>query len=220
MRPLLATDLMLLAWSDTKGMLYSDHADKLDAAVAGALLLDSIDEGLVALEGKRLRPVGGRSGEALLDRPLEVAERRGRPPTVDAAVKALAGVGLLRDAEALLLQVGALASERRKLLGVIPMSSRRLVDRSRVQALREAVRDVLLADDVPGGTDDRILRLAALAGPPRLVDVLVPRGRRSSARRLATRIAAADQALSTVVAAVNEALTVQVMPPAGPPGSD
>jgi len=213
---LLAEELLLVALEDETGR---DRAEwSLDAALAGALLLDLAAAGAVREEGKALvpdpaagpgHPVLAAALDALraADRPRDAKHWVGRLPR---ALKPLKE----RVAE-LLVERGVLSDERRKVLGLFP--SRRFVEAD--PAPEREVRERLHAALVHGAEPEpRTAMLVALLEPTGLVERVVPGEHRREAKRRAKAIAdrgvvggAVDDAIQGVQAAVIGGMTAAVV---------
>jgi golgi phosphoprotein 3 len=184
---LLSEELLLLALDDDTGANRAQWS--LDAALAGAVLLDLIGAGALREEDGDLvadaghAPVHPVLADALAaiaadDRPRSAKHWVSKLPR---RVKPLKG----RVAERL-VDRGILSGEDRRTLGLFRTTRYVEADPSAERDLRERLSRALLGD---GEADERTALLVALLQPTELVARVVPRDRRKEAKARAKEIA-------------------------------
>jgi hypothetical protein len=198
MTRLLAEDLLLLCWDDSRGRPGGTQQRSLAAGLCGALLFDAVGAGVVVVEGRRVRPTGSPAGDPLLAALVAEVGAGRRPPQLRSVFEGEAASGLPTAAMQRLAERGVFRLETRRILGIFP-SPRFWVDQAdEVDAVRGAVTAVLTGQHHPAGVAGRTLLLAALARPTRAIALLVPRPQRRGARRVAAALGRGDGLPSAV----------------------
>ena len=218
---LLAEQTLLLALDDATGSNTAQWAG--DAGLAAALLLDLGQAGLLRADAGELVAVPGPAPEPGL---LAAAWRLLRGAPEPRGAKHWVGrlpreLSPLRDRLARgLVDRGVLAEERVRVLGLFPQTRFPAVDPAPEAELRGRLVDVLVGGRAP--TEEEAL-LVGLLEPMGLVDRLVPRDQRRTARRRAGEIGRQGVAGSAVRDAVREVqaavITAAVIVPAVVGGS-
>lgn len=196
MTRLLAEDLVLLCWRDRRGKPDSACANTLAVAIAGALVVDALCAGAVAIENGRVRPTGQKVVDPLVAEIQTAVRSRRRPPTVETLIhglgawnRALHGRPVDASVIARLVDTGVLGATRGPWAGFLGITPHPVVDLNTVTGLRQAVRAVLISDADPGTADRHHRLLAALTEPAGAIPVLVGRPQRRVARRRANAFA-------------------------------
>jgi len=206
---LIAEDLLLLAYDDETGRA-TLGADRLDLALAGAVLIELTEAGRIGLEGEgrkgRLRVTDtSPTGQPVLDEWFQrIAGLEGKKPK-DAVRKLTSGLKdrLLED----LAARGVLRREQGKVLGIFPTTSWPAVDSAHEDELRRRLHDIL----VTGVTaDERTGAVVALLHAIDAVDQVVDKAERPAARKRAKELAEGDWASAATRAAVQD-MTAAVM---------
>ncbi|MGH3434645.1 MAG: GOLPH3/VPS74 family protein [Thermocrispum sp.] len=205
---LLAEELLLLAYDDDTGR--QEWASNLDFALAGAVLIELADLGLVEVDGEgrkaRLAVRDTRpTGHPVLDEwQTKVAEQEGRKPkdTVGKLTSKLRERLLANLAER-----GILRKEQNKVLGLFPITRWPAQDSAHEQQLRSALHEALV-----GGVDPqpRVGALIALLQAIDAVAKVVDHADRKLARERAKRIAEGNWASDATRKAVEEMTAVVV----------
>jgi hypothetical protein len=174
-----------------------DPKSSLGQGLAGAALTELLVAGRLHHHDGRLVPgTASPTGDTLLDEVLAEVRAEQRPRTLKWWVNRLAsrhrGRQPVRDR--LLDQLtdqGVLASDERRLLGLVPVATHRVADAATAERARAAIGEVLLGRQAP---DERTAALVALLQVSGLVDVCVPDAERRQARRRAEETAAGSEA--------------------------
>ncbi|MBC9716727.1 GPP34 family phosphoprotein [Streptomyces sp. TRM66268-LWL] len=198
----LAEEIMLLSLDDESG-----SAKKRDAAgwaVAGALLLELVLAGRVAVRGKHVAVVDAKpTGEPLLDDRVELlrkwigerGERRVNEWLGKEQGRAVAPV------VARLCARGVVVEEKRKALGIFPVRRYPEADGTVERELRDRLNAVVLRDAEP---DVRTAGLIALVHGARLHEVAFPGERRGDIAPRMEQVAAGEWAGESVRAAIRD----------------
>ncbi|MFJ6250065.1 MULTISPECIES: GPP34 family phosphoprotein [unclassified Streptomyces] len=206
----LAEEIMLLSLDDESGA--AKEKQSAAWAVAGAILLDLVLAGRVAVDGGRLRVADTTpTGVPLLDERLrqiaEWAGRKSRVPkvtewltkdyhkAVKAATDSLHGRGLVR-------------AEQRRVLGILPVTRYPEADGSVERELRDRLRAVVLGGAVP---DTRTAGLVALLHGAKLHRVAFPDVPRKEITPRLEAIAAGQWAAEDVRRAIHDMQAAMVV---------
>ena len=210
---LLCEQTLLIALDDERGRDTTQWGS--DAGLAGALLLDLADRGLVDVDAddKLVALNGPATGQPLLDEAhtaiRDDAKRRDARGWVQRLPHALKP---LRDRVAGgLVDRGILTEEHTKLLGLVPRVRYPTADPAPERDLRARLEAVLLDGQAP---TPREALLIGLLEPLELINGLVPRDRRRDARRRAKEVAEhgiAGTAVRDAVRAVQAAVLAAVV---------
>jgi Golgi phosphoprotein 3 GPP34 len=212
---LLSEALLLLLLEEEKGAsVRSGHAH--DAGLAGALLLDLAEAGLLDDRSGALVAVGAEpSSPALAAAWRAIAASSERPRAAKHWVGELPKrlKPLKGTIAAALVAAGVLDERRHKLLGVFPSTRYPELDPAPERALRSQVSDVLLAGASP---DDHIAALLGLLVPmalvkPALSHASLSREERKAALARAKAIADRGPVGDAVKAAVQQQVTAVVI---------
>ena len=226
MTGLLAEDLLLLCWDDDKARSSSDCSPGLDAGVAAALVIDALMAGSIEVGADgRVRPGSAAADDPLVAEVVEEAGRRRRHPKVHKLVEGLSSGQRSVAVRDRLVESGMLRAERRRLLGLVPVTRYPVADPAAVATVRQQVRALLVGEREPADGDLRWTALAGLAKPTKALERLVDRRQRKAARQRADAFAVGhgvpevvsetfQQAQAAAVAAVAAAATAnsQVRP--------
>jgi hypothetical protein len=210
---MLAEDLLLLLTDDTTGKLLVPGS-QLDVALGGAQLVELAVAGRVDVDDRKrlVVPDASPTGEPLLDRALETAQRRaGRKPS---AVIGELGKGLRAQLHDRLETAGILRREQGRLLGLFPTTSWPAASARHEAAVRAALVGPLVHGVTP---DPRTASLVALLHALRATHkVVVPKEhgiRRRDLDRRAKEVAEGSwgsQAVRQSIDAMTAAITAGV----------
>lgn len=205
MRATLPEELVLVAVDAERRRACPAGRDTLSYGLAGAVVTELLLQGAVHVTERGLLTVAGRpTGDELLDDVLLGIRASRRPRPVTSWVRALAGrsANLHRRLGRRLVRAGVLREERRRVLGVLPVPRHAVADEAVLAGLRRRLRAGLLGH---GALDSRTASLIGLVGACGLVDGLVARDERRTARRRAATIGGEDPASAAVSAAIRDA---------------
>jgi hypothetical protein len=211
---LLAEDLLLLLTDDVTGKLMVPGS-QVDVALGGAQLLElSLAERVGIDDRKRLTVRdAGPTGDELLDRALEVVQRReGKKPR---SVVAELGKKLRGELYARLVAAGLLREEHGKVLGLFPTTEWPAASADHEEAVRRALISALVQGTTPAPRDGSLIALLhALRATHKVVDPRNHGVRRRDLDRRAKEVAegswgseAVRQVLDEMTAAVMVAVT-------------
>lgn len=217
MARLLAEELLLLCWNDQKGAVDRRCSSTLTPGIGGALVIDALLAGALAVDNKRVRGTGTHVDEPLLAEVVAEADRRRRTPTVKKLVGRVGTPARTKRVRDRLVTSGVLRAERRRVLGLFPVTRFPAADPSTVAAVRTPVRFLLTGQRDPGDAETREVVLAGLTKPTNAVDLLVERSQRKHARQRAESFGegygvpdAVGQAIKDAQAAAMAAVTAAV----------
>lgn len=208
---LLAEELLLIALDDASGRDVTSMG-LLDVGLAGAVLLDlSLAGAVTARDGKVVAT--GTPDDPLLADAAATIRAQERPRDARHWVKRLPkALRPLRERVARrLVERGVLREERRRLLGLIPVTRWPEADPSAEEELRARLCAALVDGAEP---DARTALLVSLLDPLDLVGAAVPREARRAARRRAKAIAdrgVVGTGLDQVVKELQAAVMVSVV---------
>lgn len=225
---LLAEDLLVLCWDDAKGKPYSRCETALPAAVGGALVLDLVFGGAATVDDERLVPGDVTPADPLLTAVRDELAGARRPRKATNAIGSLGSGKRARAVRDRLVAAGVLRAERRRLLGLVPVTRYPLADPG-ATSVRQTVAELLTGAREPEDAGPRAVALAALAKPTEAVDVLVERDARKAARQRAEAFGeghgvpegvgeAVQRAQTAAVAAATAAVTAAAASSAGGAG--
>jgi hypothetical protein len=213
MELLLCEQTLLIALDDERGRDTSQWGS--DAGLAGALLLDLADRGLIDVDadGRLVALDGPATGAPLLDEAHAAIRDDDRRRNARGGVQRLPrALKPLRDRVAQgLVERGILTEEHSKLLGLVPRTRYPTADPAPERDLRARLEAVLLDGQDP---TPREALLLGLLEPLELIGGLVPRDRRREARKRAKLVAEqgiAGTAVRDAVRAVQAAVFAAVV---------
>jgi golgi phosphoprotein 3 len=204
LRATLPEELILVAVDAERRATCRAGSAALSYGLAGAVLTELLLLGAVQVTERGLLAVAGAStADELLDDAL-ARIRASRARDVKGWVRALAGrsAGLHPRLVRRLVHAEVLREERRRVLGVVPVAHYAVADQVVLAGLRRRLRAGLLGR---GTLDSRTASLIGLVGACGLVDGLVARDDRRTARRRAATIGGGDPAGTAVSAAIRDA---------------
>jgi golgi phosphoprotein 3 len=203
LRATLPEELILVAVDAERRATCRAGSAALSYGLAGAVLTELLLLGAVVTERGLLAVAGASTADELLDDAL-ARIRASRARDVKGWVRALAGrsAGLHPRLVRRLVHAEVLREERRRVLGVVPVAHYAVADQVVLAGLRRRLRAGLLGR---GTLDSRTASLIGLVGACGLVDGLVARDDRRTARRRAATIGGGDPAGTAVSAAIRDA---------------
>lgn len=203
-RSTLPEDLLLLGWDDEAGR--NRYISNFGHLLAGAAILELALDDRVRIDGKRLRAVGGPTGNPALDLVLSDIRDSRRPRSTKTWVQRLGNRrGLKQAVLARMTERGVVRPEERRILGLFPMTRYPVVDRQRAEEVRRRVATSLTN---PGlGDDVREAALASLVHPAggTLLRRLVPREQRAGARDRARTLSKGEALSNDIAKAISDA---------------
>lgn len=218
----LAEDLLLLLTDDDTGKHVVDTT-RLDLALAGAVLVELLDCGAVAVTtaGDDERPGHlvvrntSRTGDAVLDDALRVLAER--PATKPADTLPRLAKGLRDRLLAGLVAAGVLRAEEGRVLGIFPTRRWPAAQRSQEATVRRGLHEVLVAGRAPTAREASLVGLLSAldALPAALGDATADRKRLKERAKAVAAAGAAGEAvrqalddLDTMLAAATVTTTV------------
>ena len=206
----LAEELLLLALNDEKGTVLMAASMGLPYGLAGALLIELVEAGLLRIEGKELiAAAGGSARDELLDGILGTIRSSKRTRDLKHWVGRLGRSGgkIKKDLLARLVQKGVLREEEHRLLWIFPSPRYPEIDPRPEYGARGRVRSGILGITPP---EARTAALISLVHACDLTGVLFDKGERRDAKRRAKEITA-SQPIGSAVARTVEAVKVAVI---------
>lgn len=207
----LIDDVMLLALDEARGTVPAAVRRRLDCALRGAIVMELALRGRIRLDGDdAIVADPAPTGDELLDEARAgLGGRRARG--IQHLVRALPVKKLRERVLQRLVTAGALAHQRRRILGVIPADRYPVWDGARRAALAGTIQDAVLGEgSVDGATAARVGLVRAAGALGRLF----PREERREAERRAARLTAGDlvgEAVDRTIAAMNAAVIASVV---------
>lgn len=211
MGTLLAKELLLLCWDDSKGCPSSVYNITLPVAIGGALLLDLTSTKTVIEKAKRLEPAGRQSEDKVLTDALTELVANGRRPTTHEAIRILGTTKWFERVHRQLVNSGELLRETCLFLRAFPVIRYRIVDLESANDIRRTVTALLTGQQRPQDVQRRKVMLAALIGAIEGVDVLVSRGEHKRARQRAATLAGDQSVYRAVVDVIREQMETMRM---------
>ncbi len=212
----LAEELLLLALNEEKGTVLMAASMGLPYGLAGALLVELVEAGLLRFADKDIVPVPcGSARDALLDGILEMIRSSERPRNVKHWVGKIGrSVGKLKIRDKILARLvdkRILEREEHRLLLIFPTTRYPQADPRPEHAIREHVRSALRGHTAP---DARTAALISLVHACDLTGSLFEKGERREAKKRAKEISA-SQPIGSAVAQTVEAIKAAVIIAAG-----
>lgn len=205
----LPEEFLLLGWDDERGK--NRYTQNLAMLLAGAAIVDLVMEGTVTVSNRRLDVVGQPTGHPPLDLVRSRVRDSRRPRTTKSWVQRLGNRSELRKAVLKNLVVqGVLSEQRKRILGLIPVTRHPVMDTTRVEAIRRRVADTLTrTDEVDDARDAALGALVRPAGGS-LIRRLVPKEHRRAARQRAKALSKGDGVTADVARAIEDANTAVI----------
>lgn len=214
----LAEELLLLALNDKKGTVLMAASMGLPYGLAGALLIELVEAGLLCVEGKALVATAlGSARDELLDGILGTIRSSKRTRDLRHWVGKIGRSGGKIKEKILvrLVQKGILREEEHRLLRIFPSPRYPETDPGPECKIRERVRAGIRGAVPP---EERTAALISLVYACDLTGVLFERGERREAKRRAKEITA-SQPIGGAVARAVEAVRAAVVIAAAAGGS-
>lgn len=209
--PSLSGEILLLALDDEKGTVGMNVSTTLDTALAGGQLLELAIARRLTVEDKRVVLIDGPEIEdPVLDAALERLQEETRPRKAQTMIPKLTK-GLRKRLLAQLAEQGAVRTEERRVLGLIPRNRYPEANGSFEDQLRRRLRDVILLERTP---DERTAALAAVIQAADLESLILNRQERKQAKQRLKELAngeALSPAIAQAIASVNAAATAAIV---------
>jgi Golgi phosphoprotein 3 len=206
----LAEELLLLALNDEKGTVLMAGSMGLSYGLAGALLIELVEAGLLRIEGKDLvAPPAGSARDEILDEVLGIIRSAKRTRDLKYWVGKIGRSGGQHKKKLLdrLVDRRILQKEDHRLLLIFPTKRYPQTDPMPEYGIRERVRQALRGMTPP---DARTAALISLVQACDLTGTLFEKGERREAKKRAKEISA-SQPVGTAVARVIEAAKAAVI---------
>lgn len=182
---LLAEDLLLLCWDTRTGKAHRACTEGLTPGLGGALVLDALRADALTVHDGRAAPSDNPPEDPLLRDVIAEASRGRRDPTVKTMVQRVGTSKRRQQIIHRLIDAGVLRLDRRRVLGLIPLTCHQFADPATPAALTATVRQLLTGARTPEDAETHHLLLAVLTAPTGAIDVLVDRPQRKQARQRA-----------------------------------
>lgn len=205
----LAEEFLLLALNEEKGTVVFAASMALPYGLAGALLIELAQAGLVRVEGKKLVPEPrGTARDGLLDGVLGTVRASAKVRSLEHWVGKVGRSGgkIKKELLARLVEKRILIKEERRLLWFFPGVRYPQSDPRPENRIRERVRSGIRGVTPP---PERTAALISLLHACEMVGILFEKGERREARRRAKEISQAQpvgRAVASAVAAVRTAV--------------
>jgi Golgi phosphoprotein 3 len=206
----LAEELLLLALNDEKGTVLMVGSMGLSYGLAGALLIELVEAGLLRIEGKDLvAPPAGSARDEILDEVLGVIRSAKRTRDLKYWVGKIGRSGgkLKKKLLARLVDRRILQQEDHRLLLIFPTKRYPQTNPMPEYGIRERIRSGLRGMTSP---DERTVALISLVQACDLTGTLFDKGERREAKKRAKEISA-GQPVGSAVARVIEAAKAAVV---------
>jgi len=198
----LAEELLLLALNDEKGTVLMAGSMGLPYGLAGALLVELIEAGLVRVEGKELIATArGSALDGLLDEVLGTIRSSKRTRSLNHWVGKIgrSGAKIKGKLLARLVEKSILQREEHRWLWVFPTNRYPQIDPGPEYRIRERVRSAIRGMIPP---DERTAALISLVHACDLTGTIFEKGERREARKRAKEITKSQPIGSAVARAV------------------
>ena len=180
--PTFTEEFMLLALSDARGAFVREPAERLENAIAGAILMDLALLGRIDTDLDGLVLVAAApTGDPLLDKALAMIEKfPAGKSTANWVEEIQYRSDQFRDLlVGRLLASGRLAKEEKKFLGIIPQKRYTVSPGAGAAEVRERLRATILGDDIP---DPRDVLLISLLVSSNLIERICSAGEQEAAQ--------------------------------------
>jgi hypothetical protein len=198
----LAEELLLLALNDEKGTVLMSGSMGLPYGLAGALLVELIEAGLVRIEGRELIATArGSAPDGLLDEVLGTIRFSKRTRSLNHWVGKIgrSGAKIKGKLLARLVEKSILQREEHRWLWVFPTNRYPQIDPGPEYRIRERVRSAIRGMIPP---DERTAALISLVHACDLTGTIFEKGERREARKRAKEITKSQPIGSAVARAV------------------
>ena len=205
----LAEELLLLAMNEEKGTVLLRAQTALPYGVAGALLIELFEAGLLRLEGKKLvAPPSGYARDELLEEVLAKVRSSKRVHALKSWVLRMGRSGgkIKKKLLARLVEKRILQREEHRLLWFFPTQHYPEADSRPEYEIRRRMRSAILRS---GPLDQRTAALISLAYACDLIGLLFEKGERREAKKKAKEISKTQpvgSAVADVVSAIRAAV--------------
>ena len=204
--------LLLLALDDAKGSVVFSSSTALPYALAGALILEMLDRGQLALVENTLAVVDTGRGDPLIDEALTLVRESKKPRPIQYWVERFPNKlkGFRNRIAESLVEKGILRNEKKSFLWVFEFSRFPEVDAWPEQAILKKLRSAVLGDGV---VDEETVKLLSLVKAAELIGEVFGRGERREAKKRIKELTSKEQvgkAVSEAVAATNAAVMAAV----------
>lgn len=189
MGKLLAEDLLLLCWNDSKGCLPFSCTGTLPVGVGGALVLDLISTRAAILSSNRILPTNHVSDNQILGDVITELVVERPPLTVHELVRTLGTDSWFERVLTSLENSAQLVAERSYLFRLYPNKRYKILDLDSAKTIRKAVVALLTGDRDRQDAQSREVMLAAMIGAIEALNTLVSRTERKKARERAATFA-------------------------------
>jgi golgi phosphoprotein 3 len=205
----LAEELLLLGLHDEKGTMLSASALAMPYGLAGAMLIELAQGGLVRIEGKALAASPrGSARDEILDEVLEAVRSSPKARSIDHWVGRFGRSGKFKKRFlARLAGKGIVTHEEGRFLGIFPTSRYPQLDPRPEAGVRERVRSGVLGAASPGDRDGALISLVHACD---LVGVLFEKSERREAKARAKEIARRQPIGGAVARAVQAVRTAVI----------
>jgi hypothetical protein len=208
----LAEELLLLALGEEKGTVLMTASMGLPYGLAGALLVELVEAGLLRLEGKMLVPAPrGFARDELLDGILAMIRSSARTRDLKYWIGKIGrSGGKIKIKDKLLgrlVEKRILQREEHRLLLIFPTTRYPQADPRPEYVVREQVRSTIRGHTAPA---DRTAALISLVHACDLTGVIFEKGERREAKKRAKEISA-SQPIGSAVAHTVEAIKAAVI---------
>jgi golgi phosphoprotein 3 len=210
----LAEELLLLAMNDEKGTVLFRASTALPYGLAGALLIELAQAGLVRVEGKELvAELRGSAQDELLGGLLEKIRASKKPRTIGHWVTkfGFSGGKLKKKLLDRLVEKRVLGRDEGRIFGIFPTARYPQADARPEYVLRERIRSALRGMSRP---DARTAALISLAHTCELIGILFEKEERRDAAKRAKEIVK-SQPIGSAVDRVVQAVKASVIAAAG-----
>lgn len=189
MTSLLAEELMLLCWDEKHGRVSRHFERSIDLGLAAALVLDALGDGVLRLEGGRLRSTGSTSDDPLVVQLVDQVETH-RGSTLSAILESEwpGDVALPQAVMLRLVDHGVLSSVVQKKFGLFPTIQFDSARPAEIIEKREAVLRLLTGRRAIPDSEDRAVLVAGVAGAMGIHRLVPDRSERRQARDRATEL--------------------------------
>lgn len=209
MNRLIAQDLMLLCWDDTKGRPFSTCRATLPVVIGGALIADLMLKQAISVYDERIEADNHTPDDKLLANALSALVAKRCWLEVREGVRMLGTIEWFQQVREQMVESGMLVREKRLFCRLFPVVRYGVVHTETSNVIRRAVDMLLTGNQTPQDAQPHEVKLAALMGLTGAVDVLEKGAERTKARQRAAVFAEDDSVCRAVSHVIAEQFDIQ-----------
>lgn len=185
MNRMIAEDLMLLCWDDTKGCPFSTCRATLPVVIGGALIVDLMLKQAISVYDECIEFENHTPNDKVLANALSLLSAKRIWLEVREGVRMLGTIEWFEQVREQMVESGMLVREKRLFCRLFPVVRYGVVHTETRNVVRRAVNMLLTGNQTPQDTQPHEVKLAALMGLTGAIDLLDNRAESKKARQRA-----------------------------------